>query len=307
MFIKVVGALCPIIVTLLVGYYSSYRKRFDLNDASRFNAFVLNFALPFSLFGSIMSIKSATIIDNLSVGFWVMVAMIGGYLITFFISHFILRRPISIAGIRALAINGPSIVYVGPIILGTVFPKESALIISFGGIILNLFQMPLTIILISMDQNGNSSYLKHFVAAFKKPVVFAPIIASILVFMGFNLDLIWVRNFTVIGGATSGLALFSSGIILERLKPSISFNVGINVFLKLIIVPVIMFIIMTLTHTSQPVMTQILVTTGIPSAAIITTFANQYHVAEKEMVSTLFFSTVISIFTLAAIMLIRGI
>ncbi|UQS86095.1 AEC family transporter (plasmid) [Nicoliella spurrieriana] len=307
MFEKLVSALCPIIVTLLVGYYASYRKKFDLNDATKFNQFVLNYALPFSLFGSIISIKSQTIIDNLSVGFWVIVAMVGGYIITFLISHYLLKRPISIAGLRALAINGPSIVYVGPIILGTIFPKESPLIISFGGITLNLFLMPVTVILISMDQSGNTNYLRHFINALKKPVVFAPIVATILVFLGFNIDPLWERNFTVIGGTTSGMALFSSGIILERLKPSFSFNVLKNVFLKLIIVPLVMFLIMSAVHTSSTVITQIVITVGISSAAIVTTFSNQYHVAEKEMVSTLFFSTILSVISLAVIMLIRGV
>ncbi|MEJ6400817.1 AEC family transporter [Nicoliella lavandulae] len=307
MFEKLVSALCPIIVTLLVGFYASHRKKFDLNDAGKFNKFVLNYALPFSLFGSIISIKSKTIIDNLPVGFWIMLAMIGGYIITFLISHYLFHRPISIAGLRALAINGPSVVYVGPIILGAIFPKQSPLIISFGGIVLNLFLMPVTIILITMDKSGNTNYLKHFVAAIKKPVVFAPVLASVLVFLGFNIDPVWERNFTIIGGTTSGLALFSSGIILERLKPSLSLQVTKNVFLKLIAVPFIMFLLMKAAGSNSSVITEILITTGIPSAAIITTFANQYHVAEKEMVSTLFFSTVISIITLAAIMLIRGI
>ncbi|MHA8111364.1 AEC family transporter [Lactobacillaceae bacterium Melli_B4] len=304
---KLVSALSPILVTLLVGYYASYRNKFDLNDATKFNKFVLNFALPFSLFGSILSNKSSTIINNLSVGTWIFVAMVGGYIVTFLLSHYLFKQPLSIAGLRALAINGPSIVYVGPIVLGTIFPKESALIISFGGIYLNLFLMPVTIILISMDQGDKTNSLNHFLNALKKPVVFAPITAIILVFLGVTLDPLFARNFTVLGGTTSGLALFSSGIILQRLKPSLSFQVSKNVFLKLVFVPIVLFLLMTATHTSNAVITQIVITTGIPSAAIITTFANQYHTGEKEMVSTLFFSTFISIFTLAIIMFIRGI
>jgi predicted permease len=292
-----ISSLLPIVVTLFLGFFAGWRKDFGEQQAGSLNKLVMNYTLPLSLFGGIMTTQRASIFSHLAVAGWLLVAMVGGYLVVVLIARFLLHQSTALAALRAMAIAGPAIPFVGPTILGSLFPSESALLISLGGLIMNIVQVPVTVIMLSTASQQHTSVGANLLGAIKKPVVWAPILAFIIVLCGGQLSPAWAKNFTVLGSATGGLALFSSGIILFTKQPKLSLPVWVNSLAKDIVLPAVMFVILNMS----------LMAISIPTAAIATIFASQYHTAEQEMASTLFLSTILSVVTMGFIIVVRSI
>ncbi len=305
---KLISALLPVMVTLLIGYYAGIRKDFSNTQAENINKIVMNYTLPMSLFGGILANSRSEIFKNFNVALWVFGAMIGGYFLVLIIARFILQENISIAVLRSLAIASPAIPFVGPTVLGSLFPSESSLLIAIGGIVVNVFQVPISVILLtSSSKKENVSIFQNLVTAFKKPVVWAPILAFILTLLGIKISPSWEKSFTTLGSATGGLALFSSGIMLFSRRFDFELPVIIDTFFRNIFFPAVMFAIMFLFKADRSTMNMSLVVLGIPAGSITTILASQYHILEGEMSSTLFLSTVFSMFSLGAIIIMCNI
>ncbi len=310
MILVLISALLPIIVTLCLGYFSGARKDFGESHSKILNKLIMSYGLPMSLFGGILATGRKVIFENIPVAIWIFIGMVGGYLIVFSICKFILKNSTSLSALRSLTISGPAIPFVGPTLLGFLFPTETSLIVAIGSLIMNVVQVPLTVILLSTDSYELSASNKNrkinslgldIISAFKKPVVWAPIFALILSLFGITLSPIWQKNFSVLGGATGGMALFSIGIILYVKKPKLNLAVWMNTLSRTVFVPLVIFLVMMFFKVDRSVINMTTMTMGITIAAISTIFANQYKVAEQEMASTLFLSNIISIFSMGLI------
>ncbi|MFT8410582.1 MAG: AEC family transporter [Schleiferilactobacillus perolens] len=302
-----ISALLPIVVTLFIGCFAAWHKDFTEQQADGINKLIMTYTLPLSLFGGIMTTPRVTIFSHLAVAGWLLLAMVGGYLAALFIAHFILHQDIAISTLRSLAVASSAVPFVGPTILGSLFPTQSALLISLGALIINVIQVPISVILLSGSAHVQASIGENLLAAVKKPVVWAPILAFIIVLCGGQLSPAWAKNFTVLGSATGGLALFASGVILFSRKPILSLPVWINTLSKNIFLPLIMFGLMVWAHTPTHILNMSLMAISIPTGAIGTILASQYHKAEQEMASSLFLSTVLSVFTMGFIIIMRNI
>lgn len=305
-----ISALLPVVVTLFIGYYAGMRKAFNGDSIEGINKLVMNFTLPLSLFGGIIATSRASLFANVKVALWIFIGMVGGYILVFVIMRYLLREKTPEAALRTFAITGPAIPFIGPTVLGALFPSESALLISIGGLVMNIIQVPATVIMLSganQDDSQHTTFGQTFVAAIKKPVVWAPILAFILCLLGLQISADWEKSFSTLGEATSGLALFSSGLVLYEKRPKLSGMVWFNTIGKLIVIPGIMFALMLAFHVDNTTLNESLVALAMPTAAVTSIFASQYKVHEQEMASTLFLTTVLSVVTLGVIILIRGI
>lgn len=307
MISTLISALLPVVVTLMLGYYAGFRQDFNGNSATEINKLVMSYTLPLSLFGGIVATNGHILLQNVQVALWIFIGMVGGYLIVLLVLRYLFKNSLSLAALRTLAITGPAIPFVGPTVLGALFPDKSALLVSIGGLVMNIIQVPLTVILLSSDSDQKISLGTNLKNAFKKPVVWAPILAFILVMCGLTISPDWERCFSVLGQATGGLALFSSGIVLFEKKPKLSLPVWGNTLTKIVIIPAVMYLLMKWCQVAPQTLKESLVSLGIPTAAICTIFANQYNLAEREMASTLFLSTVLSVITLGFIIVFLGI
>ncbi|KRM34647.1 permease [Agrilactobacillus composti DSM 18527 = JCM 14202] len=303
-----ISSLLPIVITLLVGYFAGFKRDFAEPDAALLNKVIMKYTLPLSLFGGIISTKRTEILQNVSVTFWIFSGMVGGYLVFFLSAHYLFKTNLRLAALRALTISGPAIPFVGPVILGALFPKERSLLIGIGSLILSTIQLPISVMILSTaTKTQRNSFFKNVISIFKPAIVWASLLAFILSINGVYLPIEWQNCFTVLGSATGGLALFASGIILFQRRPKFSTPVWINTAIKNIILPSVIFRVMLLFNTNPHITNMALVSLSIPTAAIATIFASQYKIAEQEMASTLFLSTFTSVFTLAGLIVIRHI
>ena len=223
--------------------------------------------------------------------------MVGGFILVFLISRFIFKSDSKVAALRAIAIAGPAVPFVGTPVLGVLFPIDADLAIAAGSILMNLIQVPLALVFL-VGNGGTAGEKKSPLQiafgsiknAVLQPVVWAPILAFVLLLIGLDMPKFLKGSFMLLGQATGG--------VLFAQKVSVSREVIINVLSKNIVLPAIILCAMFLLGLPAADNGLVSVTLAIPTASIAVIFAVEYKTAEQEMASTLFWSTILSVITM---------
>lgn len=304
----IIAALLPIVVTLFLGYFAGWHHDFDAKQGGILNRMVMLYALPLSLFAGMMGINRDILLQQGSMAFLILIGMVGGYVFVFIISRFIFRRETKVAALQALAIAGPAVPFVGVPVLGFLYPTVSSVPIALCSIVMNLVQVPITIYLLSHNDqnqgaNASNAVLDKIKITIKEPVVWAPIIAFILLMFNVSIPKEIRSSLQLLGGSTGGVALFASGIVLFSYHVMIDITVSITVIAKNIILPMVILAIGYGLGIDSSTLDISVITLAIPTASICTILAVQYKTAEQEMASTLFFSTLFSIVTMAGFLI----
>src|SRR5580693_5183824 len=148
----VLGALLPLIVTLGLGFFAAWRHEFSAKQASVLNKMVLVYAVPLLLFSVTVTIKRDQLTSDLGLAAAIAVTMIGFYLLTFLIARFPLKRSRGLSALTALAVGGPAVPFAGVVVLGYLYgAKVSAPPIAIGSLVLNVIEVPVTLLLLSLD------------------------------------------------------------------------------------------------------------------------------------------------------------
>lgn len=300
----IITALLPILVTLMLGFFAGWHHDFSNDQASVLNRMVMLYALPLTLFVGILSTSLSHITENISVFFWITFAMTLGFIVVFVISRFILKSNSKVAALRALVISGPAVPFVGIPVLGVLFPLDVDIAVAVSSLVMNIIQVPLALVfLVNNSDTTQKVSVAHIIftniyKAIKQPVVWAPVIAFILLLCGFNIPKMLKGSFTLLGSATGGVALFAVGAVLYAQKIKVSLSVIVNVICKNLIFPAVILFLMYITSTSVSVRSLVAVTLAIPSASIAVIFSVEFKTAEQEIATTLFFSTILSILTM---------
>lgn len=303
----IIAALLPIIITLILGYFAGWHHDFNATQGSTLNRMVMLYALPLSLFSGMVSMNKSLILAQGSMALLLLIGMVGGYLVVLAIARYIFRCNIKVAALQALAIAGPAVPFVGVPVLGYLYGDLSTVPIAICSLIMNLIQVPITLFILSQDDQNkgkaSSAILTNLKDTIKEPVVWAPILAFILLLIDIQVPETFRSSLKLLGESTGGVALFASGVML--FSYSITFNKGIllTVFSKNVLFPLIMLLVGCLFGISGNSLDISIITLSIPSASVCVIFAVQYKVAAKEMASVLFFSTILSIITMGGFLL----
>jgi predicted permease len=320
----IVGALLPIVVTLLFGFFAGWHKDFDGGQAAILNRMVMLYALPLSLFAGMVATSRDQVLSQGPLALAILVGMAGGYAVVFIVSRYLFRRELMTASLQALAIAGPAVPFVGVSVLGHLFGNASAVPISLAAFVMNLIQVPATLMLLSAGTAQRSptpattplpvgaditrtmaapiarqpSLGDHIVHALREPVVWAPILALVLVLFNLHFSPSVQDSLLLLGRATGGVALFASGIVLFSRRVAVNFTVGVSVVARNIVIPAVMWGLALLLGMTADITREVVLTLAIPTASIAVILAVQYRTAEQEMASTLFFSTIFSVVTM---------
>jgi len=325
----IVGALLPIVVTLLLGFFAGWHKDFDGGQAAILNRMVMLYALPLSLFAGMVATSRDQVLSQGPLALAILAGMAGGYAVVFFVSRYLFRRDLMTASLQALAIAGPAVPFVGVSVLGDLFGNASAVPISLAAFVMNLIQVPATLMLLSAGTAQRSptpaakslaaqplpvgaditrtiaapiakqpSLGDHIVHALREPVVWAPMLALVLVLFNLHFPPSIQDSLLLLGRATGGVALFASGIVLFSRRVAVNFTVGVSVVARNIVIPAVMWGLALLFGMTADITREVVLTLAIPTASIAVILAVQYRAAEQEMASTLFFSTLFSIVTM---------
>jgi malonate transporter and related proteins len=310
----IMGALLPIVVILLLGFFSGWHKDFTGDQATILNRMVMLYALPLLLFGSTVSISRSRLLENVPLALAVAAGMISSFFVVLLVARFLFHRDLGTSALQALTIGGPAVPFIGVSVLGYVFgPTNESIPVISASLAMNLVQVPVCLILLSAaatrsgdPKAARPSLLSHVIAAIREPIVWAPILAIALVISGIRLPKAVGQSMLLLGQATGGVALFASGIMLFARRVSFNWTVAVNAIARNLIVPGIFWAALVLLKLPQAAIREAVVTLAIPTAAMAVILAVQFKTAEQEMASSLLFSTVLSIPTMGAFLFLTA-
>jgi hypothetical protein len=249
------------------------------------------------------------------------VAIIGFYGVVFLLCRLVFRMQLSNCALAALTASAPAVPFVGPAVLGELFGGLSAIPVAIGSLVINLTVVPVTILLLALgstakDQQENTpvaqdgphspssakSYASVFAAKLvetvKEPMVWAPILAFIIVLCGFHIPQLIVHAFSLLGQASGGVALFACGIVLASGKIKVNRYILLFVFLKNIMQPAVVLGGLRWIGYGNPIASEAVLTTAIPTMPIVIMLALQYRTAQAEAASAVFLSVMGSVVTM---------
>jgi predicted permease len=305
----VLGALLPMVVTFVLGFIAAWHRDLGRDDASILNRMVLLYAVPLALFAGTVTTSRAAFSQDIPLVIALCVAIIALYGLVFLFSSIIFRVPTSVSALHALTASAPAVPFVGPAVLGDLFGGLSAVPIAVASLVINLTVVPLTILLLTLDATGRTSLPakdKEHLAALttklaetvKQPIVWAPILAFIVVLSGLHIPQLIVHSLSLLGSASGGVALFASGIVLASGKVKANSHVWFLVFLKNILQPALVLGGLRWAGYGESIVSEAVLTTAIPTMPIVIMFALQYRVAQAEAASAVFLSVIGSVVTM---------
>ena len=317
----ILSALLPMVVTFLLGFVAAWRHDFGSKDASTLNRMVLLYAVPLALFAGTVTTSRAALGQDIPLVIALCVAIIGLYGVVFLFSRIVFRMQVSTSALAALTASAPAVPFVGPAVLGDLFGGLSAIPIAIASLVINLTVVPVTILLLALDSTGRDrqentpvaqegehsasssrSYASVFAAKLvetvKEPIVWAPVLAFIIVLSGFRIPQLIVHSLSLLGHASGGVALFACGIVLASGKIKVNRSVLFFVFLKNIVQPALVLGGLRWIGYGNPIVSEAVLTTAIPAMPIVIMFALQYRIAQAEAASAVFLSVMGSIVTM---------
>jgi predicted permease len=180
------------------------------------------------------------------------VAIVGFYVLVFVLFNFVFRFSLSESVLAALAASSPAVPFMGPAILGDLFGKSSAVTIAIASLVINLIVVPVTILGLALGRTPvaitgsattrHSAFTEKLLETVKQPIVWAPVLAFVLVLCNVRVPSIVDHGLSLLGQATSGVALFASGIMLASYKIQIDRTALTLALLKNIVQPALVLV-----------------------------------------------------------------
>ena len=104
---KILGALLPAVITILLGYFAARHHDFGQKDVPVLNRMVMSYALPLSLFVGVVSAGRAELIAQLPLVAFLALAILGMYAVVFSNGQYGVQCSPGLAGLRAVTAAAP--------------------------------------------------------------------------------------------------------------------------------------------------------------------------------------------------------
>jgi malonate transporter and related proteins len=304
----ILGALAPIVFTLLLGFVAAWRHDFGPKEASVLNRMVLLYAVPLALFVGTVGTRRADLVNDIALVVAIFVTIVGFYALAFLLFRFVCSFSSSESVLAALAASAPAVPFMGPAILGDLFGKASTVTIAIAALIINLIVVPTTILGLALGRapvattgplpRPHSLFTQKLLETVKAPIVWAPALAFVFVLCNIRIPSIVDHGLSLLGQATAGVALFASGIMLAAYKVQFDWTAISLALLKNIVQPGLVLVGLRSLGYGGPIVPEAVLTAAIPTMPVVIVLAVQYHVLEGRASSALFFSVIGSMLTL---------
>lgn len=286
--------IMPIIVVMLLGYFSGKKEFFAPNQAQVFNKLVLNYALPAALFTSIVRANREMLFENATLTIVALVGLIALFMVSYFSMILLFKRTKAEAAVCALIAGSPTIGFLGYAVLDPLFGTgvETGLVVAIVAIIVNAITLPLGLCL--MAAGGTKTQTEPgkkaenpLLSAITQPVVWAPILAVIFVLIGLKLPSSLEPSFKLLAQANSSVAVFAAGLTLAAYKIELDKEVAFNTFFKLILMPGVFLFAGHAAGLSSTVLQMLVLAVALPPAFSGIIIASRYQIYTRTGTSSL--------------------
>ncbi len=314
------SVLLPVLFVILLGYWAGRSHRFDTDQVKGINALVLDFAFPALMFVGISSTTRREMLAEVPFLLSLFIGFAGFYVAALLVGRRLLGHSLGAAALLACSVSFPSVAFMGIPIFEDLFGNGSLLSVSAANALGILIVVPATVVLLEIDEHraklagtsaappGDDGVIKSaLMSSFQKPVVWAPILAFLLVLVDLRVPVELESMFKLIGATTSGVALFASGLVSAAFKIKIDLEIVGNVVAKMILQPLCTAAIVLIVGVSAPLSHEAILICAIPTAVFPSLLAPRYDVYVSECASTLILTTLVMVATFPlALMLLGG-
>jgi len=293
--------MLPVLLIFFIGFI--FQKFFSL-DIKPLSTIAIYLLLPFLVFQTFYS-------ANLNNNFSIVVLTSIGIMVVLILLGILVGK---IIGFNKKKMNA--------FLLSTVFPNSGnygvpIIIFAFGNksveyamtimVIHNILMGVVGVYIASYgDAKGFNGVKKALLAIFKQPMNYVILPAILLNYLNFKIPNSIMESIKIIGNITIPLIMIILGMQLAdtKIKRISWLDVSLASFFRLIISPIVAYLICILFSLGNMLTTVIVLMAAMPSAANTTMYAIQFD-TEPDLVSTCtLVSTVVSVFTLTFLLIV---
>ncbi len=266
----------------------------------------LNFCLPALLFAATATMTIAEL-SNWRFFLGISLGLLVIYAIALAISLILFRKPIAASSLQALNSAFPNMAFMGVPLLTAVIGASAVLSVVIGNLISSFVLLPVTLTFLQAGSPAHKGQKRSTVvwtsllSAVKQPLVWAPLAGVVIALTHCPFPSVANKSLTLIGTATSGVALFAMGLLLSGQRLRIGLAPAFNVAIKNFAQPAAMWGLATLLGVTGVHCREMILLGALPTASMTAMFAVQYDVYKEESDATILLSTVLSIATLGVV------
>lgn len=302
----IVSAIIPIAFVILLGVLAGLTGLISPKNSNVLAVLALNFCLPALLFAATATMTIAELSDwrfflGIALGLLVI------YAVALAISLTVFRKPIDASSLQALNSAFPNMAFMGVPLLTAVIGESAVLSVVVGNLISSFVLLPITLTFLQAgsaaheDQKRSTVIWTSLLSAVKQPLVWAPLAGIVIALTHCPFPSVASKSFTLIGTATSGVALFAMGLLLSGQKLRIGLAPAFNVAAKNLAQPAAMWGLAILLGVTGVHRREMILLGALPTASMTAMFAVQYNVYKEESDATILLSTVLSVATLGIV------
>ena len=302
-------ALLPVFLVLALGFLAGRRKLIDNGNIANLNVLLMQFALPLTLFTSIARTPRALIVENGMLALVLTLSLLIVYVVIYGIHRKVYKLPIGDSAVTTLTTAFPNFASIGLPLLLPVFGAQSALSVAIGIAVGSVTIAPLTLALLELhkvSESGTASEgltVRAFLVALRrsasKPIFIGPMLGLALALSGIQLPTIVCVALSPLVGATAGVGLFLTGLMVSAQTIRVRTNVTLGAVTKNLLQPCLVYGLVRLFSISPAVGAQAVLMSAIPCGFFGLVFGASSGVRPTVAGSTLVISSLTSIVTLS--------
>ena len=306
MLLVIVSAIIPIAFVILLGVLAGIMGLISPKNSNVLAVLALNFCLPALLFAATATMTIAEL-SNWRFFLGIALGLLVTYAATLAISLTLFRKPIDASSLQALNSAFPNMAFMGVPLLTAVIGSSAVLSVVVGNLISSFVLLPVTLTFLQAGspaqkgQKRSTVVFTSLLSAFKQPLVWAPLAGVAIALTHCPFPSVAKTSFTLIGTATSGVALFAMGLLLSGQKLRVGLAPVFNTAVKNLAQPAAMWGLAILLGVTGVHRREMILLGALPTASMTAMFAVQYNVYKDESDATILLSTVLSIATLGIV------
>lgn len=299
-------ALVPIFVGLFLGYAAGLRGSMDNKHVKTLIAFVMSFAVPSSLFLSIVTAPRMALREQAPTALVLTIGYAVIYLASFLWALRGEQLGLSDSSVVALTVGFPNSAAVGLPLLASVFGMQSDVTVATSLAVGAITVSPITLAILEANRYGSARKFDlgqlagSLARSLKRPLVWAPLLAVAVAFAGLNLPSYVNRSLAVMGSSADGAALVLTGLVVSAQKFELKGSILLAVFLKNAVQPAVVLGLGLLIHLPIQQIRYITLICAMPCGFFGAVFGKDFGSSPQIASSGLIASYAIGIGTLAA-------
>lgn len=304
----ILKSLVPVVFVILLGLFAGWRKIIDPKVSKHLATYLINFGFPCLLF-LITATANIDDIINYRLMTCLFIGLMGMYLLIFIVNHYIYHRPVSHSCQATFVSSFPNMAFMGIPIFPVLFGEQSLITIALANMVTSLFMIPITVTILDLSQNSQAKtkISTMMLKVLKEPLILAPMCGFIITVLNLQLPSLAIASLKMVSTTTSGIALFTLGLIISAEKIDFSRFMISNIFFKNLIHPLIMWGIVVVLGIEGILAKEAILLCAMPTAVVPTMFAIKYDLLKAESSSSMIVGVAISLFSAALVMYLLGI